>query len=62
MVNFMVCILYQDKKRIKKIEWGDFCGGPVADSVLPMQEAQVWSLVRKLDPACCNWEPVQPNK
>ena len=31
----------------------DFPGGPVVDSSLPMQGAQVPSLV-ELDPACCN--------
>ena len=29
---------------------GDFPGGPVAKTVLPMQEAWVRSLVRELDP------------
>ena len=33
---------------------GDFPGGPVADSVLSKQGAQVQSLVRKLDLACSN--------
>ena len=32
----------------------DFPGGPVADSTIPMQGAQVQFLVRELDPACCN--------
>ena len=30
--------------------------------MLPMQGAQVPSLVRELDPACRNYDPVQPNK
>ena len=32
------------------------------DSMFPMQVACVRSLVRELDPACCNYDPVQPNK
>ena len=32
----------------------DFPGGPVAKTVLPMQEAQVQSLVRDLDTTNCN--------
>ena len=31
------------------------------DSVLPRQGAQVWSLVRELDPTCCNKEPANQN-
>ena len=34
----------------------DFLGGPVAKIALPMQGAQVWSLVRELDPICCNYK------
>ena len=34
----------------------DFPGGPVADSALPMQGAQVQSLVRELDPTWRSWE------
>ena len=34
---------------------GDFPGSPVAKPpLLPMQGAQVRSLVRELDPTCCN--------
>ena len=33
----------------------DFLGGPVVKTVLPVQGAQVRSLVRELDPACCNY-------
>ena len=33
---------------------GDFPGGPLADSTLPMQGAWVWSLAGELDPTCCN--------
>ena len=32
----------------------DFPGGPVAKTMLPMQGAWVRSLVRGLDPTCCN--------
>ena len=32
----------------------NFPGGPVAEIPLPMQGAQVPSLVRDLDPTCCN--------
>ena len=31
------------------------------DSVLPRQGAQVWSLIRELDPICCNKAPVSQN-
>ena len=33
---------------------GDFPGGPVAKTVLPMLRAHIRSLVRELDPTCCN--------
>ena len=32
----------------------DFPGGPEAVSILPMQRAQVQSLVKELDPTCHN--------
>ena len=32
----------------------DIPGGPVAKTVLPIEGAQVQSLVRELDPTCCN--------
>ena len=32
----------------------DFPGGPVAKTALPMPRAWVQSLVRELDPMCCN--------
>ena len=32
----------------------EFPGGPVAKTVLPVQRAQVQSLVEELDPTCCN--------
>ena len=35
-------------------KYGDFPGGPVAKTALPMQAVQVPSLVRELDPTCCN--------
>ena len=37
------------KKQIK-----DFSGGPVAETVLPKQGAQVQSVVRELDPTFCS--------
>ena len=33
---------------------GDFPGGPVAKTELPMQGTRVQSLIRKLNPTCCN--------
>ena len=42
-----------------KIFW-DFSYGPVAKTL--MQGARVWSLVRELDPTCCNKDLAQPNK
>ena len=33
---------------------GDFPGGPVAKTVLPVRGACVQSLVKELDPACHN--------
>ena len=43
-------------------EW-DLLGGPVAkDSTFPMQAAWVQSLVKELDPTCCNQDPVLSNK
>ena len=43
--------------RILHLKWPrwDFLGGPVVKTVLPVQGAQVRSLVRELDPACCNY-------
>ena len=42
--------LYESSKQFfKKWTLGDFPGGPVAKTVLPMLEAQVWSLVREQD-------------
>ena len=35
---------------ISKVPDGDFPGGPVAKTVLPMQGAQVQPLIRELDP------------
>ena len=37
------------KNKNNTIKWGDFPDGPVVKTVLPMQEAQVQSLVRDLD-------------
>ena len=37
-----------DKNNIRKM------GGPVAKTLFLMQGAQVRSLVRELDPTCCN--------
>ena len=37
------------KKQIK-----DFSGGPMAETVLPTQGAQVQSMVRELDPTFCS--------
>lgn len=34
----------------KDMQHWDFCGGPVAKTLLPMQGVQVCSLVRELDP------------
>ena len=52
----------------KEGSW-DFAGGPVAKTALPMQRTLVRFLVRKLEPACpnyefscCNKDPAQPNK
>ena len=42
------------KSRAKILPLRDFPDGPVADSVLPMLGASVRSLVRELDPTCCN--------
>ena len=36
--------------------WGLWLGGPVTETVLPMPGSQVQSLVRELDPTCCNWD------
>ena len=38
------------------INMRDFLGGPVAKTALPVQGAQVWSLVRELDPIRCNYK------
>ena len=47
--------LYESSKQLfKKWILGDLPGGPVAKSVLPMLEAQVWSLVREQDSTRCN--------
>ena len=35
---------------MQKYFFRDFPGGPVVDSMLPMQEAQVPSLIKELDP------------
>ena len=49
--------------RLEKINSRDFPGGPVAKTPRSqMQGAQVQSLVRELDPSCCNEDPEQPNK
>ena len=32
----------------------DFLGGPVAKTLLPVQEARVWFLVEELDPSGCS--------
>jgi len=37
------------KNKNNTIKWGDFPGGPVVKTVLPMQGVQVQSLVRELD-------------
>ena len=41
---------------------GNFSGGPVAKTVLPMQRAWVRSLDGEQDPTCLNKDPVQANK
>ena len=41
----------------------DFPDGPVAKTVFSKQGIQVWSLVRELDPSCCDWHsPPYPYK
>ena len=37
---------------LKEVCSGDFPGGPVANTVLPVPEAWFQSLVRELDPTC----------
>ena len=39
---------------LRKRNIRNFPGGPGADSALPMQGAQIWSLVKELDPMCYN--------
>ena len=46
-----------------KLSHGDFSGGPVAKIMHSQhRELKVWSLVRELDPTCCNLDPDQLNK
>ena len=48
---FLPCLYFSGKEQTYR----DFPGGPLAkDSELPMQGAQVQSLVRELDLTCCN--------
>ena len=42
------------KEGLKVCVLGDFPGGPVVKTALPMQGVQVWSLARELDPTCPN--------
>ena len=46
MATYSICLI--------KTKEQDFLGGPGSDSLLPIQEAWVQSLVRELDPTCCN--------
>ena len=45
-----------------EIQYRDFPGGPKAKTALPMQEAQVQSLIRQLRQGMChNQDLAQPN-
>ena len=45
---------FVEEKKGSETELQDFSGGPVADSKLLLQGAQVQSLVRELDSTCRN--------
>ena len=45
---------FTETAALQKSVFRDFPGGSVTDSTLPMQEAQVRSLVGDLDPTCHN--------
>ena len=45
---------FTETAALQKLVFRDFSGGSVTDSTLPVQEAQVRSLVRELDPMCHN--------
>ena len=47
---------------LKSVRTGDFPGGPGAKTALSVQGARVQSLIRELDPTCCNYDSVPPNK
>ena len=47
-MQFMVHKLYLNKVDLKKKRFGDFSCGPVVKTALPLQGAQVQSLVREL--------------
>ena len=52
-------LLYNHHHHNQDSDAGDFPGDPVAKTALLLQGAQVWSLVRELDPTCHNWELAQ---
>ena len=55
--------MLQIKSLYKSPFSGDFPGGPLAKTTkLPTQGDWVQSLVRELDPKCCNYDPMQPNE
>ena len=47
-----VCVMATYSKCLISTKTQDFLGGPGSDSLLPIKEAQVQSLVRELDPTC----------
>ena len=47
---------FTETAALQKLVFRDFSGSSVTDSTLPVQEAQVRSLVSKLDPMCHNSE------
>ena len=49
-----VCVMATYSKCLINTKEQDFLGGPGSDSLLPIQEARVQSLVRELDPTCRN--------
>ena len=60
LLSFVMSIYCFDN--LKSVRTGDFPGGPGAKTALSMQGARVQSLIRKLDPTCCNYDSVPPNK
>ena len=55
-----MCIyMYKPFKETRNMALGDFPGNTVAKTLLC--QCRVPSLVRELDPTCCNKDPVQPN-